>query len=104
MPKGLNITNRASITLYDLAQTAGVEYEDKDNEYDNQEEEYKEENQDSDSDSNSSNNDGLAKWSRQLDSNSDSKSNLDNSDDDYNSTNMNEQVCILDSYVSTTEV
>ena len=64
MPKGLKITNRANMTLYDLAQTAGVEYEDEDNEYNDQKEESEKENKELDSDSNSSDKDSLSKQSR----------------------------------------
>ena len=38
MPKSLKIMNRADVTLYNSAQTARVDYEDKDNEYDDHKE------------------------------------------------------------------
>ena len=39
MPRGLKIANRADVTLCDSSWTAGVDYEDKDNQYDDEEEE-----------------------------------------------------------------
>ena len=38
MPRGLNIVNRADVTLCDSSWTAGVDYEDEDNQYDDEEE------------------------------------------------------------------
>ena len=101
MPKGLKIMNRADITLRHSAQTIGVEHEDKDKDYEddnNKEEEYKEEDLDS------NDKDSLSKWSRQFNRDSDSKSSLDDSDDDSDGTIMNEQVHVLDGYVLTTGV
>ena len=44
MSKRLKIINRAGITLYDSAQTVGVDYKDKDNKYDDHKEESKDKN------------------------------------------------------------
>ena len=103
MPKGLKI-NRPNITLYDSAQTAGVEYKDEDNEYNNQEEESEKKYKESDSDSDSSNKDSLSEQLRWPDSDSNSKSSLEDSDDELDSTNINKQVYTLDGHISTTGV
>ena len=61
MPRGLKIINRANITPYNLAWTAGVDYIDENNKNNNEKEESKEQIEYSDSDSNSSDEDSLAK-------------------------------------------
>ena len=96
--------NRADAILYDSAWTIGVEYTDEDNEYNDKEEESEEKMKYLDLESNSSNEDSLVEWSRQSDSDSKSESYSEDNNNNNDSTDINEQVYVLDGCVSTAGV
>ena len=123
MPRGLKIVNRADVTLCDSSWTAGVDYEDKDNQYDDEEEQSqsskesenetvdeRESDYDDDDDQESdmpglldSDEDSMSEGTSWSDTDSD-ESDSDDDDDYHNNMDFNEQADLVNGRVRTAGV